>query len=136
MVFFFFGLHFGSIAVFSRFSFLSLFIGVLFCPVTGVLLVTIAVLLHVSILVVLFVFLHMFILVLLLSFYRCRFWQYRSLFIGVAFGSIDVSLQVIFVSITIFFTCVLLCSKAVFLQVSFLEVSLSWKTFVTCQVVS
>lgn len=96
---------------------------------TCVLLVSIAVLLHVSILAVLLAFymcpfwqscgfLHVFTLVLLLSFYRYPFWQYRcpftgvfflavsqsfySLFTGVLFGSIAVLLYVIFASITIF----------------------------------
>lgn len=108
-------------------------------------------------------FLHVSILTVLLSFYRYPFWQYRcpftgvfflavsqsfySLFTGVLFGNIAVFLYVIFASITIFlhvsfqevtlsfYTCPFKQLHCL-LQVYFLEVLLSWKTFVTCQVVS
>lgn len=107
---------------------------------TCVLLVSIAVLLHVSILAV------------LLAFYMCSFWYYCCLFTGIPFGSIAVLLQVsfflavsqsfyslftgvLFGSIAVFLY-VIFVSITIFLQVYFLEVSLSWKTFVTCQVVS
>lgn len=74
---------------------------------TCVLLVSIAVLLHVSILAV------------LLAFYMCSFWYYCCLFTGIPFGSIAVLLQVSFFwQYRSLFT--------VFLQVSFLAVSLSF----------
>lgn len=86
---------------------------------TCVLLVSIAVLLHVSILAV------------LLAFYMCPFWQSCWLFTCVHFGTIAVFLQVSLLAVSLsFYRCLFFWQYrslfTVFLQVSFLAVSLSF----------
>lgn len=127
--------HFGSLAGFLHVSILTVLLAFYMCSLwyycclfTGIPFGSIAVLLQVS-----------FFLAVSQSFY--------SLFTGVLFGSIAVFLYVIFASITIFlhvsfqkvtlsfYTCPFKQLHCL-LQVYFLEVLLSWKTFVTCQVVS